>query len=117
MLYAINQTMLTPSPSAAELAAITSRLQDWVSIHSKDAQAWSWLSRVQLAQNKQVRSAIASAEAMRAQLDDSAALAQYQAAQNLIRRGVQADSIDAAIVDSKVRELQVLTRESQKNKR
>ncbi len=117
MLYAVNQTMLTSGVSAAELGNVTSRLQDWLSIHPQDADAWSWLSRVQLAQNKPVRSAIARAEAMRAQLDDSAALAQYQAAQSLIRRGMQVDSIDAAIVDSKVRELQTLTRESEKKKR
>jgi beta-barrel assembly-enhancing protease len=117
MLYAVNQTMLTSGVSAAELGNVTSRLQDWLSIHPKDADAWSWLSRVQLAQNKPVRSAIARAEAMRAQLDDSAALAQYQAAQSLIRSGVQTDSIDAAIVDSKVRELQQRVRENNVQKK
>jgi beta-barrel assembly-enhancing protease len=117
MLYAVHQTLLKPSASAAELAAVTSRLQDWVSRYPKDADAWGWLARVQQMQNQRVRSMIASAEALRAQLDDSAALAQYQAAQSLIRKGLQADSVDAAIVDSKVRELQTLMQDSEKKKR
>ena len=80
--------------------------------HPTDAQSWSLLSNLQLAQNKRVRGAMAQAEALRAQLDNGGALAQYVAAQNLIRQGLPTDTVDAAIVDSKVRELQQIVREA-----
>jgi hypothetical protein len=55
---------------------------------------------------------MADAQGKSASLDDSAALAGYQAAQGLIRQGLPADSVDSAVVDSKVRELQQRVRET-----
>ena len=112
MLYAAQQILNTPSASAATLKALTDRLRDWTSSNLKDIDAWSFLAQSQLMQNQRVRSSMSTAEGLRAQLDDSAALAQYLAAQGLIRQGLPADSVDAAIVDSKVRELQSLVRDS-----
>jgi predicted Zn-dependent protease len=116
MLYAAQQILNAPSPAPAVLKALTSRLQDWTSSNPKDIDAWSFLAQSQLRQNQRIRSSIATAEGLRAQLDDSAALAQYLAAQDLIRQGIPADSVDAAIVDSKVRELQSLLQESPRKK-
>ena len=112
MLYAAQQILNAPHVSAAALKTLTSRLQDWTSSNPKDIDAWSFLAQSQLQQNQRVRSNMSTAEGLRAQLDDSAALAQYLTAQGLIRQGLPADSVDAAIVDSKVRELQLLLRES-----
>ena len=112
MLYAAQQILNTPSASPAALKALTSRLQDWTSSNPKDIDAWSFLAQSQVRQNQLVRSSISTAEGLRAQLDDSAALAQYLAAQGFIRQGMPADSVDAAIVDSKVRELQLLLRDT-----
>ena len=112
MLYAAQQILNTPSASATTLQALTSRLQDWTSSNPKDIDAWSFLAQSQQRQNQRVRSNMSTAEGLRAQLDDSAALAQYLAAQGLIRQGLPADSVDAAIVDSKVRELQSLVRDT-----
>ncbi len=112
MLYAAQQLLDKKGVHPDELPLATSRLQDWVSGHPTDAQSWSLLSNLQLAQNKRVRGAMAQAEALRAQLDNGGALAQYVAAQNLIRQGLPTDTVDAAIVDSKVRELQQIVREA-----
>jgi predicted Zn-dependent protease len=102
---AINSGQVKPQEAAA------TRLRHWTSSNPQDAAAWSLLSSAYVAQNQRVRAAIAEAESQRAKLDHSAALASYQAAQSLIRQGLQADSIDSAIVDSKVRELQLRVRE------
>ena len=121
MLYAAQQILNTPSASAATLKTLTSRLQDWTSGNPKDIDAWSFLAQSQLMQNQRVRSSMATAEGLRAQLDDSAALAQYLTAQGLIRqaqnRNEGADSVDAAIVDSKVRELQQRVRDNNSQKK
>jgi predicted Zn-dependent protease len=112
MLYAAQQILNKPAATAAELKQVASRLQDWTSLNNKDIDAWNFLAQTQLRQNLRVRSNMSTAEGLRAQLDDSAALAQYQVTQGLIRQGLPADSVDAAIVDSKVRELQQLVRET-----
>jgi len=108
MFYAVIQSMT----QAAALPAASSRLRDWLAVHPKDAEAWAWQSRVQLAQGLRVRATMSEAESLRAQLDEPAALARYQIAQSFIRKGEAADAIDAAIVDSKVRELQSLVRDT-----
>jgi predicted Zn-dependent protease len=114
MLYAALQILdkSQANSSAAELKVLTSRLQDWVLENPKDIDAWSFLARAHLLQNLRVRASMATAEGLRAQQDDASALAQYLVAQSLIRQGLPADRVDAAIVDSKVRELQQIAREA-----
>ncbi len=110
MMYAAQQRLAKPSINAADLRAVNERLREWLSTNPKDADVWGLLSRTELLQNERIRAMIASAEQSRAQLANSAALAQYQAAQSLMRQGVPTNSVDAAIVDAKVRELQQLER-------
>ena len=118
MLYAVQQLLASPRVGASELRAVTSRLQEWLANNKNDVDAWNLLSRVHLMQNQRVRAAIASAESLRAQEDDPLALAQYKAAQVIVKeQGSSADPIDAAIVDSKVRELQALERAAAREKR
>lgn len=114
MLYAALQILdkSATNPSAAELRTLASRLQDWVIENPKDIDAWSFLARAQLLQNLRVRASMATAEGLRAQQDEAGALAQYLAAQSLIKQGLPADRVDTAIVDSKVRELQQIAREA-----
>ncbi len=120
MLYAAQQILekstANPNASALELKTLTSRLQDWVVENPKDIDAWGFLARTQLLQNQRVRASMATAEGLRAQHDEGGALAQYLAAQSFIRQGLQADKVDAAIVDSKVRELQSLVRDANRLK-
>ena len=109
VLYAA-QVALRKGLPADKLAA-TARLQEWLSANAKDGEAWALQSSLQQANGQRLRAAMSAAEAKSAWLDDSGALASYQAAQNLIRQGTPADAIDMAIVDSKVRELQRRVRE------
>jgi predicted Zn-dependent protease len=106
MLYASEQLLALRVPEPNALAQATSRLKDWVSNNPKDFTAWRQLSRLQLAQNQRARALMAEGEALIVMQDVPAALAQYQAAQNMIRQTAPIDTFDAAIVDSKVRELQ-----------
>jgi predicted Zn-dependent protease len=108
MLYAAQAVLNNPQGAPAASA----RLQSWLANHPKDGEAWQLQSRLQLTLGQTLRAAISTAEAKSAYLDDSAALAQYQAAQSMLRQaGTKGDPIDAAIVDSKVRELQRRVRE------
>jgi predicted Zn-dependent protease len=116
MLYAAQQ-MLNQSATLAneaELKILTSRLQAWVAANPKDIDAWGFLARAQFLQNQRVRASMSTAEGLRAQQDVGGALAQYLAAQSLIKQGLSADSVDSAIVDSKVRELQKIVQQAQK---
>jgi predicted Zn-dependent protease len=98
VLYAA-QALLRSGQQPSIQAAI-SRLQAWLSVYPSDGDAWAMQSNLQLAINQRLRGAMSAAEAKNAYLDDSAALAGYLAAQNLIRQGIPADSIDAAIVEN-----------------
>jgi beta-barrel assembly-enhancing protease len=107
MLYAAQAASRVGAAPESMDAAI-SRLKLWLATQPRDAAAWEVLSRLYAAHNQRIRAIMAQAQGASARLDDSAALAQYQAAQSLIRQSPkdQTDAMDAAIVDSKVRELQ-----------
>ncbi len=95
-------------PSAAE------RLQQWVVLHPRDAQAWTLLSGAYAAQGQTLRSVRASAEAKVAVLDYDAALDRFNAAQAYARDGARAavvDHVEASIVDTRRREVQLLLKE------
>ncbi|MCG2594756.1 M48 family metalloprotease [Ramlibacter sp. XY19] len=90
----------------------TDRLQTWVSTRPRDAGAWQMLSQAYAAQGQQVRAVRADAEARAAQLDYTAALDRFKAAQDLVRKGGSgADHIEASIIDSRTRAVELLLRE------
>ena len=95
------------APEAAQ------RLQTWVALHPRDAQAWQLLARAYAAQGQQLRAIRAEAEAQVAHLDYGAALDRFKAAQELARRGAKApgDHIEASIIDSRARQVESLLRE------
>ena len=113
------------SPSRAELllwaqvrtatggaSDVAQRLQSWVALNKRDATAWQLLSAAYGVQGLQVRAVRADAEARAAQMDLSAALDRFRAAQDLARRGGPgADYIESSIIDSRTREVQSLLRE------
>jgi predicted Zn-dependent protease len=92
---------------AAEAA---SRLQTWVATQPRDAAAWQQLSAAYAAQGQQLRAVRAEAEARVAQLDYTAALDRFKAAQDLARKGA-GDHIEASIIDTRAREVESLLRE------
>lgn len=108
MLYA---TQSSVGAAASVMSVSIARLQRWLSEMPMDADAWALLSKLQLASHQRIKAAMSEAEMRRAKLDDSAALAGYLAAQDLIRQSKASDPIDAAIIDSRVRELQRRVRE------
>jgi predicted Zn-dependent protease len=87
-------------------------LQDWVAAHPRDAQAWQLLAQAYAAQGRVISGIRAEAEANAAHLDYAAALARLRSAQDQIRadsKGV--DHIEASIVDTRARQIEVLARE------
>jgi len=101
--------------TSAALSASAARLQAWVDLKPRDAQAWQLLSRVQSAQNQTLRALRADAEAQVARLDYAAALDRFKAAQAFTRAGgssqTAADHIDASIIDTRQRQVELLLKE------
>jgi predicted Zn-dependent protease len=97
---------------SGQAAAASDKLQTWVALHPRDAQAWQLLSQAYAAQGQTLRSIRADAESRAAQLDWQAALDRLHAAQEFARRGAGArDHIEASIIDARAREMQSLLRE------
>ena len=101
---------------------VAQRLQIWVSEHPRDAQAWQWLASLYTAQGQTLRAIRASAESRVAVLDYAAALDRLKAAQDVLRaqRGAtpvagapspQADHVDASIIDTRRRQVELLLKE------
>jgi predicted Zn-dependent protease len=118
LLYAAEAALRSNTSPEAQTIAMQ-KLTLWVSARPQDAQAWELLAQLQLAQkqsgpqNQNIRAAMSLGRSARARYNDPGALAHFMAAQNLIRQQApgEVDRIDAAIVDSQVRELQRRIRE------
>lgn len=89
------------------------RLQTWVALHPRDAQAWQLLSAAYAAQGQGLRAIRADAEAQVAHLDYQAAMDRFKAAQELARKAPagSADHIEASIIDTRARQVELLLRE------
>jgi predicted Zn-dependent protease len=97
------------------LAQAIERLRDWVAVHPRDTQAWRLLARAYEVQGRSVAAVRAQAQADGLEQDWSAALSRLRAAQDLVRAGqwgaMGPDHLEAAIVDTRARELTQLLRE------
>jgi predicted Zn-dependent protease len=97
------------------LAQAIERLRDWVAVHPRDTQAWRLLARAYEVQGRNVAAVRAQAQADGLEQDWSAALSRLRAAQDLARAGqwgaMGPDHLEAAIVDTRARELTQLLRE------
>ena len=88
------------------------RLQTWVATQPRDATAWQLLASAYVAQGQSVRAVRAEAEARVAQLDYTAALDRFKAAQDLVRKGAGGgDYIEASIIDTRARQVESTLRE------
>lgn len=95
-----------------QAATAAQRLQTWVATQPRDAGAWQLLSAAYAAQGQPLRAIRAEAEARVAQLDYTAALDRFKAAQELVRKGGGGgDHIEASIVDTRARQVESLLRE------
>lgn len=93
-------------------AEASQRLQTWVALHPRDAQAWQMLAAAYTAQGQALRAIRAEAEAQVAHLDYQAAMDRFKAAQDLARKsGTGSDHIEASIIDTRARAVASLLRE------
>ena len=100
------------SPEMLEQAA--SALQTRVAVQPADALAWQMLANVYGRQGHQARAIRADAESRLAQLDYAAATDRLKAAQALLRSNGSrspADNIEASIIDTRARQVELLLRE------
>ena len=98
--------------SVGRAADVAPRLQTWVALNPRDAAAWQQLASAYAAQGLVLRSIRAEAEARVAQLDYTAAVDRFRAAQDLVRRsGAGGDHIEASIIDTRTRQVQSMLRE------
>ena len=79
--------------------------------HPRDAQAWQLLAQAYAAQGRVISSIRAEAEANVAHWDYPAAMARLRSAQDQIRDSKGSDHIEASIVDTRARQIEVLARE------
>jgi predicted Zn-dependent protease len=97
---------------AGQPAQATQNLQTWLADHPRDAQGWQLLASAYAAQGKTLSAVRAEAEVNVAQLDYPAALTRLKAAQDLARKGAGVgDHIEASIVDTRARQVELLVRE------
>ena len=94
-----------------QAAQVSDTLRIWLVDHPRDAQAWIMLSRAHAAQGRMLASIRAEAEASMAHMDYSGAMSRLKAAQELARRGVGTEHIEASIVDTRARQVESLLRE------
>ena len=90
----------------------TGALQTWVATHPRDATVWQLLASSWQAQGQPLRAVRAEAEAHAARYDYAAAVDRFKAGQDLARRGgPQVDHIEASIIDTRLRAVELLLRE------
>lgn len=89
----------------------TEPLQTWLATHPRDALVWQTLSAAYAAQGKALSAVRAEAEAHAARMDDAAALNRFKAAQDLARRPGAVDHIEASIIDTRTRQIELRQRE------
>ena len=101
--------------TSQSLAAATERLRDWVAASPRDVMAWRLLASTCEAQGRAVAAIRAQAQADTLEQDLPSALARLRAAQDLVRAGqwgaMGPDYWEAAIVDTRAREVVQLLRE------
>lgn len=86
-------------------------LQAWLASRPRDAQAWQLLSQAYAAQGQTLRAVRAEAEVHAARLDYAAARDRLRAAQELARQGPNVDHVEASIIDTRSRQIDLLLRE------
>jgi predicted Zn-dependent protease len=107
--------LATQKPAQAKL--VSNELTLWLSLHPRDASAWTLLSAAYDMQGDGLRAIRAQAESRAVELDYGAALDRFKAAQALAHAMARDGKLDrgghveASIVDARLRELERLRRE------
>ena len=101
--------VLMASNRAPEVSA---RLSSWVAERPQDAGAWQLLAQAYGNQNLSARAIRSDAEAQVARYDYAAALDRLRAAQAMLRSNpASGDFMDASIIDTRARQVELLVRE------
>ena len=106
---------LLHQPGHALTSGLTQALRQYLHQAPHDAQVWNTLAQLYATQNAPLAALRAEGEAQAVQLDWTGAIDRFRAAQDLARKAPlqAADQIEAAIIDSRLRELQRLLRAQQ----
>jgi predicted Zn-dependent protease len=97
----------TVSPDSTALKARASELQTWVALHGDDSLAWSALGQTWARLGQPLRAVRAEAESRYALGDLLGAVDRLRAGQRLARGGGPVDFIDASVIDSRLRDIEV----------
>ena len=98
--------------AAGRPSEVADRLNTWVTAHPKDALAWQQLAVAYGNLKQNVRAIRADAEGRVAQLDYTAALDRFKAAQGMMRSDPgSADFVEGSIIDTRTRQLESLVKE------
>jgi predicted Zn-dependent protease len=101
---------------AGRAAEVSERLRSWVTLHPRDGSAWAVLAQALYQQGQVLQAIRAEAEGRAAEFDYQGAVDRLKSAQDLLRSGrtgAQESNlhIEASIIDTRSRQLQVLLRE------
>jgi predicted Zn-dependent protease len=109
-LLAARAALAQAAPAAARRRS-QETLQTWVALHPSDASAWTLLGSLYERSNQTLPAVRAQAEAQLALGDVRGAVERLRAGQNLARRSAgQAESIEAAIIDARLKDVEQLRR-------
>jgi beta-barrel assembly-enhancing protease len=95
------------SPDSTALKARASELQTWVALHGDDSLAWGALGQTWARLGQPLRAVRAEAESRYALGDLLGAVDRLRAGQRLARGGGPVDFIDASVIDSRLRDIEV----------
>ena len=96
---------------AAQLRRSGEDLQSWLALHTSDAGAWDALAQVHDRLGESLPALRAQAEARWAQGDLNGASDRLRAAQRLARSSGQIESVDATIIESRLKAVEILRRQ------
>jgi predicted Zn-dependent protease len=105
------------TPDSVTLKAHASDLQTWVALHGDDALAWSALGQTWARLGAPLRSLRAEAESRYALGDLLGAVDRLRAGQRFARAGGPVDFIDASVIDSRLRDIEVQRRQIEADRR
>jgi predicted Zn-dependent protease len=112
LLLAQAQVALMPGASDRMAERAAERLQVWVALHGQDAAAWRSLSQLWTRLDQPLRSVRAEAEWAAALGDVIGAVDRLRSGQRLARSSSsRAEEVEAAIIDARLRDLEVRRRE------
>ena len=99
--------------AAGQARQAIARLQSWLTLQPEDGAAWQLLAAARRAQSQPLHALRAEGQAHLAWLDFSGAANRFRAAQDWISQHPDADPIESAIVDTRLRETQEQLRQQQ----